>query len=120
MDKKWVRWQDWVALVVGVVAALTPLWYTPDTTMGTWAMVILGALLAVGALWSLAVPTALMSEWTHVVLGVLLFVSPWVFGFQDVMGAAWTAWIAGAVAVIAGLWVAVPQTRAHGRPHLTT
>ncbi|MGR6920426.1 SPW repeat protein [[Actinomadura] parvosata] len=117
MDRKWVRWQDWLAFVVGVVTALTPLWFTPDTAGGTWSLVILGALLAIGALWSLGVPGALMSEWTHVVLGVLLIVAPWVFGFQDQMGAAWTAWIAGVLAVAAGLWVAVPQMRGHRSAH---
>ena len=117
MDRKWYRWQDWVALVAGVLVALTPLWSDPGTAGGTAAMVVLGVLLAVGALWSLAVPDALLSEWTHVVLGVLLFVSPWVFSYHDVATAAWTSWIAAIVAVVAGLLVAVPQTRAGRSAH---
>ncbi|XVQ08144.1 SPW repeat domain-containing protein [Spirillospora sp. CA-255316] len=117
MDRKWYRWQDWVALVAGVLVALTPLWSNPDTTGGTTAMVVLGVLLAVGALWSLAVPGALMSEWTHVVLGVLLFVSPWVFAYHDVAVAAWTSWIAGVVVVVAGLMVAIPEMRTRRSAH---
>ncbi|GAA5069062.1 apolipoprotein N-acyltransferase [Thermocatellispora tengchongensis] len=117
MDRKWVRWQDWVAFAAGLVTALTPIWAAPDEARGTWALVVLGVLLAAGALWSLAVPEAVLSEWTHVVLGVLLFVSPWVFGFQDVAVAAWTAWIAGVLAVAAGLWVALPQVQSRRSAH---
>ncbi len=48
-------------------------------------------------------------EWVNVVLGGWLFISPWVFGFTGHAGAAWTAWIIGAVVVILALWAMTDQ-----------
>lgn len=109
--RKWVRWQDWAALVIGLVVLLTPLWFDTGSTAGTWMMVIVGALLAVAALWSLAVPGALSSEWAHAIIGVLMVLTPWIGGFASEMGAALTAWIGGVLAIIVGLQVIVQQTR---------
>ena len=110
--QKWTRWQDWVALIAGVAALLAPL-VTETDTRATWTMVILGGLTALASLYSLANPGArdTLSESSHAVLGVLLFLAPWVMGFADMMGLAWTAWITGAVAFIVGL-AALPQISA--------
>lgn len=107
--RKWTRWQDYVAMVAGVVMALTPLWSYPGVA-GTWAMVVLGALLTVTSLWSLYDPAAMMSEYSHAVLGVLMFITPWVFGYADITVAAFTSWILGAVAVAVGL-AALPESK---------
>ncbi len=110
--RKWTRWQDWVALVVGVYAFLSPIW-TQATMAATWSMVVLGVLLAGSALWSLAAPGAVASEYIHAALGLLMFVSPWVLGFAGVTAMAWTAWILGIIALATGIW-AIPQSnRAH-------
>lgn len=114
--KKWVRWQDWVALVAGVVVLLTPLWFDPGTTGGIWTMIVVGALLAVAALWSLAVPGAIASEWAHAVIGVAMVVSPWIGAFVPETGAALTAWIGGGIAILVGLEVIVEFSRAEHRP----
>ena len=107
--QKWTRWQDWVALIAGVVALLSPLVTETDTT-ATWTMVVLGALTVLASLYSLGAPGERdsMSEGTHIVLGVLLFISPWVMGFADLGGLAWTAWVTGVVAFVVGIW-ALPQ-----------
>lgn len=107
--KKWTRWQDYVALAVGVVMALTPLWSYPGMG-GAWAMVVLGVLLAGTSLWSLYDPGAMASEYAHAAIGVLMFVTPWVFSFTDVRVAAFSAWILGVIAVAAGL-AALPESR---------
>lgn len=110
--KAWMRWQDWAAVVLGVVVALSPLWLS-TTTAALWTLLVFGVLLAISGLWSLAMPASVSSEYVHIGLGVLLFISPWVMGFTDLAGATWTAWVIGVLAVVAGA-VAVPvATTAH-------
>lgn len=111
--KAWTRWQDWAALVIGVLAALSPL-VVATTTAAAWVLVVLGVLIAAAALWSLAAPGSVTSEYAHVVFGVLLFISPWVFTYHDLGGASWTSWVAGALAVIVGA-TAVPAASAQHR-----
>ena len=100
-NKAWHRWQDWAAVVIGVLTALSPL-------------VVLGVLIAVAGLWSLAAPGSVASEYVHVVLGALLFISPWVLSYSDLAGASWTSWVAGVLAVIVGA-AAVPAATAEHR-----
>jgi hypothetical protein len=66
-----------------------------------WTMVILGALIAVDGVVSLAAPRQMASETIQAVLGVLLFIAPWVMGFASDSGAAWTSWIAGGLTIVA-------------------
>lgn len=87
----------------------------PGTTGDTTAMIVLGVLLALASLWSLAMPGSVISEWTNAVLGALIFISPWVFGYADQAGAAWSSWIVGAIALIAGLWAVPTSQQAHQR-----
>ena len=63
---------------------------------------MLGALLAVTALCSLALPGVVATEWLTVLFGVLLFVAPWVLSYTDRTGASWTSWVVGAIAVVLG------------------
>ncbi|MBP2476830.1 hypothetical protein JOF53_005702 [Crossiella equi] len=114
MEKSWSRWQDWAALVMGVVVVLSPLWVdTGERAM--WTMVLLGALLGVSALWSLAQPGSVASEYVHIGLGALLFLAPWVMGYtSSMMGAAWTSWVVGVLAVLAGVSALPAANHAHG------
>ncbi|MFG2001100.1 SPW repeat protein [Spirillospora sp. NPDC048911] len=106
MDK--IAWQDAVAFVAGVAALLAPeLW---ADGMGREPLMVLGALLALAGLYAL-LGAAGPSGWTATAFALLLFVAPWAFGFTGESAAAWTAWIAGGVATIVGLWGA---TRARG------
>lgn len=114
--QKWTRWQDWAALIAGVYAFLSPIWTSTSTT-ATWTVVVLGVLTALVAVWSLAVPDDRNSEVGHVVLGILMFISPWVLGFAGLMGMAWTAWIVGAVAIIAGAWALPVSNKLHMEHH---
>ncbi|HEY2041768.1 MAG TPA: SPW repeat protein [Jatrophihabitans sp.] len=106
--RRWTRWQDWAALVVGVYAFLSPIW---TTTVGkaTTTMIILGVITALAALWSLATPDAMVPDGLVALLGVLFFISPWVIGFHATSGIAWTAWVVGIVTFVAGLW-ALPES----------
>jgi len=106
MNKAWTRWQDWAEVVLGVVVLLAPI--VVDTSTGAmWAMIVLGALIAIDGLASLAAPAMVYGEWFQMVLGVLLFISPFVIGYTDLTGAAWTSWIAGVLTVAAGA-IALP------------
>jgi hypothetical protein len=106
--RSWTRWQDWVAVVAGAYAALSPIW-TDTTDKASWTLVVLGVVTVAVALGSLWQPGMVAAEIVTAALGVLLFVSPWVMGFNDIDGMAWTAWIAGVVIFLAGL-AAYPES----------
>src|SRR6476646_7839011 len=76
-ERSWQRWQDWAAVVIGVLTALSLIVTTTDAA-AAWTMVVLGVLLATASLWSLYQPGSVASEYVHGVIGVLLFVAPWV------------------------------------------
>jgi uncharacterized membrane protein HdeD (DUF308 family) len=99
--RAWSRPHDWAEVVIGVVAALSPLWLSTDTT-AMWTMVVLGALIALDGMVSLAMPGMVYGEGIQIALGVLLFIAPWVMGYTEFNGASWTSWIAGVLTVIAG------------------
>ena len=108
--KPWTRPYDWAEVVLGVVAALSPIWLTTDNA-AMWTMIILGALIALDGLASLAMPGLVYGEAVQLVLGVLMFISPWVMSYSDLKGVSWTSWIIGALTVIAG-GVAIPAAQA--------
>ncbi|MCW0211748.1 MAG: SPW repeat protein [Pseudonocardia sp.] len=110
--KAWTRWQDWAALVVGVLFALSPI-VTDADPGAAWTTVVLGVLLALSALWSLAQPGSVTSEYTHGVLGVLIFIAPWVMSFSDLGGASWTAWVAGVLTVLVAATALPAASTAH-------
>jgi len=39
-------------------------------------------------------------EWSEIVIGVLVFLAPWALGFTGLTALAWSAWIAGILAVV--------------------
>jgi hypothetical protein len=51
-------------------------------------------------LWNLSNPAGQFVEWAELVIGVLLFIAPWVLGFSAPTAMAWSAWLAGIVAVL--------------------
>ena len=99
VERSWTRWQDWAALVIGVLTALSPLVTTTDAA-AAWTLVVLGVLVAATALWSLGAPGSVASEYVHGVLGVLLFIAPWVMSYSDLNGASWVSWVAGVLTVL--------------------
>jgi hypothetical protein len=112
MDK-WRRWQDWVALVAGVYAALAPIWTRTERSV-TWTMVVLGVVTALVSLWALARPEDRISEYVHAILGVLFFIAPWVMAFTDLSAMSYTAWAVGLITFVVGVW-AIPEV--HQRMH---
>ena len=110
--KKWTRWQDWVAIVAGLVAALSTIWLK-QAGMSTILMLVFGVLLIISGLINLSVPGQPVVEWAQAVIGLLLFLSPWFGSYATQMGAAWFSWICGAVAVIVTAAAIKPSTEMH-------
>lgn len=111
--RPWTRPYDWAEVVLGVVALLSFLW-TDNNDVAMWTMIILGALVALDGLASLAAPGQVYSEGIQIVLGVLMFISPWVMGYTEFGGISWSSWIIGALTVIAGA-AALPAAQAAHR-----
>lgn len=111
--RPWTRPHDWAEVVLGVVALLSPIWMDTDNA-AMWTMIVLGALVALDGLASLAVPGQVYGEGIQIVLGVLMFVSPWVMSYTDLTGIAWSSWIIGALTVVVGA-VALPVAQAAHR-----
>jgi hypothetical protein len=110
--KKWTRWQDWVAVAAGLYVALATIWTAPAGA-SIALMIVLGVLLIISGLWNLAMPGMVAMEWIQGVLGALLFISPWVGNYANQMGAAWSSWICGGVAIIVAMLAVQPSTRTH-------
>jgi hypothetical protein len=111
--RPWTRLQDWGILIAGLYAALSPIWVsTTGERDARWALIALGALLAITALCSLALPGVVATEWLAVLFGVLLFVAPWVLTYTDRTAASWTSWVVGAIAVVLG-GITLPSMRTH-------
>lgn len=111
--RPWTRPHDWAEVVLGVVAVLSFLWMDTNNA-AMWTMIVLGALVALDGLASLAVPGQVYGEGIQIVLGVLMFISPWVMTYTDMSGIAWSSWIIGGLTVIVGA-AALPVAQAAHR-----
>ena len=111
--RPWTRPYDWAEVVLGVVAALSTIWMDTDNA-AMWTMIVLGVLVALDGLASLAAPGQVYGEGIQIVLGVLMFISPWVMSYTNFNGISWTSWIIGALTVIAGA-AALPVAQAAHR-----
>ena len=99
-SQPWRAWPDWVNVVLGVFFAVSSLFVTNMSFM--WS-VILGAVVALVALWALATAAPQLAEWVQVVAGVVTFISPWIGGFASGL-AGWIAWGVGIVVILLALW----------------
>lgn len=91
------------ALIAGVYAALSPIWtLDPEDNKAMYTMIALGVVTAALALISLYTPSVAVDS-LIALAGVLFVAAPWVMDFNTGFTAlAWTAWIAGAVSLVAG------------------
>jgi uncharacterized membrane protein HdeD (DUF308 family) len=111
--RPWTRPYDWAEVVLGLVAVLSPIW-TDTNNAAMWTMIVLGALVAVDGLVSLAMPGLIYGEAVQIVLGVLMFISPWVMSYTEFTGISWTSWVIGVLTVVAGA-VAFPAAQSASR-----
>ncbi|WP_433876014.1 SPW repeat protein [Sinomonas atrocyanea] len=112
--RKWTRWEDYVAGVCGLYAALSVLW-TRQGGASMALMLVFGVLLVVSGALNLSMPGTPWLEYVQCALGVLLFLSPWMGGYADHAGAAWTSWIAGIVAAAVTAAAIRPAINTHHR-----
>jgi uncharacterized membrane protein HdeD (DUF308 family) len=115
--KRWTHPQDFIALLAGIYAFLSPIW-TTTTGKATTTMIVLGILTAAIAVIELVRTDLLPAEGATALLGVLFFISPWVMSFSGTHPMAWTAWIVGAITFLVGA-ADLQITRSH-RGHATT
>ncbi|BAS12510.1 ribonuclease TTHA0252 [Arthrobacter sp. Hiyo8] len=115
--KKWTRWQDWTVIAAGAYAALSVLW-TSQGGSSTALMVILGVLLVAAGVTNLAMPGMPAAEWAQAVFAVVLLLAPWFGGFTSMTGAAWSAWIPGAVALVVTAFAIKPSTEEYRHHHV--
>ncbi len=94
-------WLGRAALVVGLATVLLGI-ATHNTTAAVAVTIGLGTLIAVIAVWSLLAVDPTHDFLTLAITGFALFLSPWAGRFLG-DHAAWTAWIAGALATALGV-----------------
>jgi len=118
--KKWTRWEDWVAVGVGLVVALST-FVMPQVGASMACMLTLGILLIASGVVNLAMPGLVATEYVQLALGILLVIAPWIGQYASgaTMGPAWVSWIGGAVAAIVAAIAIRPAMHAHDRslPH---
>lgn len=102
--RKSARSTDILVLIAGIYAALSPIWtLDPEANKAMVTMITLGVLTASVAAFSLARPDSIAPEGLIAFFGLLFVISPWVMDFNTGFTAlAWTAWIVGAVSLLAG------------------
>jgi hypothetical protein len=101
MSGTWKRFQDWLTVVVGVLLFIAPFAFGATANQAAaWTAYAGGVLLVIAGLWSLSSPANHLAEWAEIVVGVLLFLAPWALGFTGLAALAWSAWIAGILAVV--------------------
>jgi hypothetical protein len=110
--KKWYRWQDYAAAAAGLFTAVAVL-FTRQQNMSTTLMLVFGGLLVVSGIVNLAMPGTPVMEYAQAVLAAVLILSPWLGSYTGATGAAWTSWIAGAVALVVTAVAIKPSTDAH-------
>lgn len=114
--KRSIRAQDYLAVIVGVYAFLSPIW-TSTTGKATGTMIVLGIITAVLGLAEIIRPDVMSVEGVLAIMGVLFFISPWVMGFTAAMGMAWTAWIVGIITFAIGAAdLQITRSHQHGAP----
>ncbi|MBO0853915.1 MAG: SPW repeat protein [Nocardia sp.] len=104
------RTQDFVAVVLGVYTALSPIW-TDHSGRAMWTLIVLGVLIALTGLAQFARPAEAGSDYAMGLFGVLLFIAPWVMNYSSYNAASWTSWIVGVLTVAVAV-AALPQVTA--------
>lgn len=104
----WKRWQDWTSLVLGSYLFFVPAMFGLAGGAATTTYLVATGIVLV-SFWALAQPDSRAAQWCNLLLGAGFFFAPFVFGFAGLLGAAWSAYIVGALVVTHAL-LALPST----------
>lgn len=91
--EKFKRVQDWVIAVLGLYAALSPLFYAYSG--GSGFSVVVAIVIIVCAIIALSMPESKPVQWILIVASVLLFIVPWISAI-----AGWAAWNLRIVSIV--------------------
>lgn len=104
--RPWTQLQSWANLVLGIILFVSP-WFlvTWEYANSAWNSWILGAVIALVALWALATLSKIPS-WINLVLGAWVFISPWVLDYAT-MRESWVTWVIGILVFLISAWAIV-------------
>jgi MFS family permease len=112
-DRPWI---GWAAVAVGV-SAVVAAFAASSTRVGEGIAFGFGAFIVFFGVLAILASDRTPDLWGLVVVGLAMFIAPFIGnGYQLDLGASWTCWVAGALAMILGGigWTRVKQTE--GRP----
>lgn len=112
-DKTWIGWAAVAVGVCAVVAALT----ASSTRVGEGFTFGFGAFITFFGLLAILARNCTPDHWGLVVVGLAMFIIPFVGnGYNADLGASWTCWVAGGLAMILGGigWVGDKTPTDHG------
>lgn len=93
------RPQDYLAVLFGAFTALSPFWVTTNDEAGA-TLIALGVLIALSGLAQIYRDDWVMADYAMALFGAILVISPWLMNFDNLRGAAWTAWVMGVLTIV--------------------
>lgn len=113
------RYAFYIILILGLWLLVSP-WILDFTSMTTvlWGHVVVGAIIALLALWralALANETRIWASWAMVVFGLLSLIAPWVLRYSTTTNWMLSDVIAGIVVAVLAIWTATGRRVALGR-----
>jgi hypothetical protein len=111
------RWFDSVNLLLGLYLLVVPL-FTANSADGStiWVAEVMGAIVLLLAVWALVRPASSAAERTQAVAGILLAIAPLLFSYTALAGAAWHAYVVGAVVAVLAVSALPAAKRLAGGP----
>jgi hypothetical protein len=114
--RSWTTFEGWANLVLGVYLFAVPfLFGTTEEAASSWNAYVVGAVVAVVAVWALVAPASKAAEWINVVAGAWLLISPFALGFADTAAELWNALIVGVLVIAFAAAAMGRMSRTHGR-----
>jgi hypothetical protein len=110
------RWLDSSNLVLGLYLLFVPLFTVNSAASTIWVAEVMGAIVALVAIWALVQPASTGAEWTQAVAGVVLAFAPVVFSYTQLAGAAWNAYLVGGIVAVLALSALPAAIRLGRRP----
>lgn len=111
-----VHWSTWSASLLGLGQILLSVTAFSAEPSGRLAMLVVGALLLLSALYSLIAP-GLRTEYVHMFLGLVLVSAPVTCGFAGSGGPAAWCWVLGGATVLVGLTSLPPPAATESAGH---